>query len=48
MNNSEFFGRTLKVSYAKAKKLGNAKNSKAVWDSEEYIRTVTTGMNPLE
>ena len=38
MNNSEFFGRTLKVSYAKAKKLN--KNNKAIWDSEEYVRTV--------
>ena len=37
MNNSEFFGKVLAVSYAKPAKKDT---SKAVWQSEDYIRTV--------
>jgi len=37
MNNSEFFGKVLAVSYAKPPKKDT---SKAVWQSEDYIRTV--------
>lgn len=37
MNNSEFFGKVINVAYAKPiKKLTN----KAVWQSEDYLRTV--------
>ena len=40
MNNSEFFGRTIKVSYAKPKKLVKTQNKRAIWDTEEYLNTL--------
>lgn len=38
MNESEFFGKVITVSYAKPQKKDNSKQ--AVWKSEEYLRTV--------
>ena len=37
MNNSEFFAKVISVSYAKPPKKDT---SKAVWQTEDYLRTV--------
>ena len=37
MNDSEFFGKVIRVQYAK---LGKKDTSKSIWQSEEYLRTV--------
>jgi hypothetical protein len=39
MNDSEFFGKVIRVHYAKPQRTKDAAG-KAVWQSEEYMRTV--------
>ena len=39
MNDSEFFGKVIKVSYAKPQKAKEG-SKKSVWQSEEYLRTI--------
>ena len=39
MNDSEFFGKVLKVQYAKPIK-AKGQAGKSIWQSEEYVRTV--------
>ena len=42
MNGAEFFGKTLKVSWAKPKKVARLHGKKAVWNTEEYLQTLAT------
>eukprot|EP00347_Sterkiella_histriomuscorum_P014995 403358715 len=39
MNDSEFFGKVIKVSYAKPMR-AKADSKKSVWQSEDYLRTI--------
>ena len=40
MNDSEFFGKVIKVQYAKPAKAKDI-TTKSVWQSEDYLRSIT-------